>query len=357
MRAIYEPSVREVHTDSEFISILEQVLEELYDDHIALTSNTSHSPRIVPSDTDIWAEWRSGEAVIAAVRPGFPAATSGLVPGMRIIAFNGIKIRDAVSARLGRSLSHIDLHAENWALRKVVAGHRGETRVFTVEDRLSSRDPLHVSVAPEGFDIALQAHHKSDLKWSTMEDRFGYVAMGPSLDDQAVFRFDEALRAFRQTDGLLIDLRRVGGGHTGGVEGVAGRLLRRRRVYQRTEPRRGEIFLSRVYPRVDWHLAHPAAGWLNAIASSVFPWGTWSYDAPVVLLVHPWTGSAGEGLAISLEALERTVVVGTPMAGLDGSVFNDRLPNTKIGFQISKQKVLNGTIAGQTGQFVGSFAA
>ena len=42
------------------------------------------------------------------------------------------------------------------------------------------------------------------------------------------------------------------------------------------------------------------------------------------------------------------------MAGLDGSVFNDRLPNTKIGFQISKQKVLNGTIAGQTGQFVGS---
>ena len=148
---------------------------------------------------------------------GIPSGHIGLGSGDAYHRFQwdqdqGRRIRPV---REDRSL-HIDLHAENWALRKVVAGHRGETRVFTVEDRLTSRDPLHVSVAPEGFDIALQAHHKSDLKWSTMEDRFGYVAMGPSLDDQAVFRFDEALRALRQTDGLLIDLRRVGGGHTGG---------------------------------------------------------------------------------------------------------------------------------------------
>ncbi|MDE3000081.1 MAG: S41 family peptidase [Gemmatimonadota bacterium] len=145
--------------------------------------------------------------------------------------------------------------------------------------------------------------------------------------------FDSSLEALRDTDGLILDLRKAGGGNTGVVEGIIGRLIDRERVYQRTMPHNGKPFLSRVRPR-----------------------GEWQYERPLVVLVNRWTGSAGEGLAISLDALDRATVVGTKMAGLEGSVLTMRMPQTGIAFQCTKQKVFNGTLTGDPAaqEFTGS---
>ena len=90
--------------------------------------------------------------------------------------------------------------------------------------------------------------------------------------------------------------------------------------------------------------------------SRVKPGGDWQYKQPVVILVNRWTGSAGEGLAISLDALGSATVVGTRMAGLEGSVYTMRMPHTGIGFQCTRQKVFNGTLKGDPAarNFVGS---
>ena len=65
---------------------------------------------------------------------------------------------------------------------------------------------------------------------------------------------------------------------------------------------------------------------------------------PLVVLVGPWTGSAGEGLAISLSALGRARTVGLKMAGLEGGVFRRQMPRTNLGFQITGEKIQNGVL-------------
>ena len=331
VREIYRPQIQSISTKSEFIAMVEQVLEELYDDHIHLNTHTSSSPNVVPSRTDIWAEWTDGRAIVTGIRPGFPADSAGLRPGMEIFGFNGMPIEDAVRKRMGRAIVEADDDIKDWTLRKVLAGFRNQARTIEV---MSQGDSSRFAIPPEQFDIAHRSQHQSNLDFRFLDDRIGYVAIKGTLVDNGLLKsFDGALEELTETDGLILDLRKVGGGNTGVVEGIIGRLIDRERVYQRTVPRVGKPFLSRVRPI-----------------------GKWQYANPVVILVNRWTGSAGEGLTISLESLDRATVVGTKMAGLEGSVFTVRMPNTGIGFQYTNQKIFNGTLKGDPAsrEFVGS---
>ena len=49
VREIYRPQLSSVTTRDGFVALLESVLEELYDFHTHLNTNTAASPRIVPS--------------------------------------------------------------------------------------------------------------------------------------------------------------------------------------------------------------------------------------------------------------------------------------------------------------------
>lgn len=331
VREIYRPEVQSISTKLEFVALLEKGLEELYDDHIHLNTHTASSPNIVPSRTDVWAEWSDGRAIVTGIRPGFPADAAGLRPGMEILRFNGMPIEVAVQKRMGRSIVDADDDIKGWALRRVLAGYRNQIRRFEFLDGGETR---RITIPPEQFDIANPSQHQSKLDFQILDDRIGYMAINGTLVDNGLLKsFDDAIEEMSETDGLILDLRKVGGGNTRVVERIIGRLIDRERVYQRTVPRNGEPYLSRVRPR-----------------------GEWQYERPLVVLVNRWTGSAGEGLAISLDALDRATVVGTKMAGLEGSVFTMRMPNTGIGFQYTNQKIFNGTLKGDPAsrKFVGS---
>ena len=135
VKEIFRPQIRTISTKSEFVALLEKVLEELYDDHIHLNTHTASSPNIVPSRTDIWAEWIDDKAIVTGIRPGFPAAAAGLRPGMEILRFNGVPIGEAVRERMGRTIVQAGDEIKGWTLRKVLAGYRNQTRTIEYRDR------------------------------------------------------------------------------------------------------------------------------------------------------------------------------------------------------------------------------
>src|ERR1043165_9348165 len=61
---LYRGDLPQVHDRNQFVTLLEHVIDELYDPHSQLNTNTNKSYRLVPSGTDLWAEWRDGQAVI-----------------------------------------------------------------------------------------------------------------------------------------------------------------------------------------------------------------------------------------------------------------------------------------------------
>jgi C-terminal processing protease CtpA/Prc len=64
-----------------------------------------------------------------------------------------------------------------------------------------------------------------------------------------------------------------------------------------------------------------------------------SWTAPVVAVVDHWTGSMGEGVAVGLDAMQRAVAIGTPMAHLAGAVSDFILPLTGIALAIPTEQI------------------
>jgi C-terminal processing protease CtpA/Prc len=323
VREIYRPQISSVTTPREFVALLETVLEELYDFHTHLNTNTPSSPRLVPSGTDIWAEWRGERALITEVRRGERAHRAGVREGMLIVAINGVAIEEAVRLRLGKSLRSIDVEAKNWALRALLAGRRNEKRSIEVIDA-GRRRRISIDDESAGATKPLLEHRRIGAE-------IGYIRINNSLGNTDLIKlFDAALADLRSTRGLVLDLRDTpSGGNTTVARGIMGRFIGREMPYQKHSIPAEE---RRYGTRRSW-------------IEMVSPRGEFTYTAPVVVLANHWTGSMGEGMTIGMDGMRRATVVGTEMARLVGATSGIRLPHTGIGVTFPTEKLfhVNGT--------------
>lgn len=326
VREIYRPRISSVKTKGDFIQFIEAVLEELYDFHTHLNTNTASSPRLVPSGADLWAEWSGPVAVITEVRPGSSAEKAGLRAGMQVLSLNGVTADEATSRRLGRSLTRVDHDARNWALRALLAGRHNESRrievladhtrrTLLIKDQLSDQQPNSASL----------------LEFRRLAGGIGYIRIHNSLGNTGLIKeFDEALAALRTTRALILDLRDTpSGGNTTVARGIMGRFIRREMPYQKHSlPAEERLYGTK-------------RSWLELVS----PRGQFTYTARVVVLVSHWTGSMGEGMAVGMNGIKRATVVGTRMAGLVGATSQITLPHTRIGVNFPTEKLshVNGT--------------
>jgi carboxyl-terminal processing protease len=322
VREIYRPRIIAVKTQGDFVALLESVLEELYDFHTHLNTNTASSPRLVPSGSDIWAEWISGKAIVTEVRPDSDAEKAGIRIGMQIASINRISVEEAVDLRMGKSLRSRDESARNWALRILLAGRRNErrsigmvsngaVRVFTIDNQPAGKLP----------------ETKSLLDYRRIEKDVGYIRINNSLGDTNLIKqFDLALAALKNTRGLILDLRNTpSGGNTTVARGIMGRFIHREMPYQK-----------HIIPAEDRENGTQRS-WIELVS----PRGEFTYTAPVVVLVNHWTGSMGEGITIGMDGMKRATIAGTEMARLVGATSSIKLPNTGVGVNFPTEKLFH----------------
>lgn len=315
VKALYRPLLAGVKTRSEFVSLLERVLDELYDNHASLNTNLKTSPRLVPTGIDLWAEWSNGGAVITQIRRGFSAEQAGLKVGMEIISINRLPVKDAVARRLPKSLKTVNDDAKNWALRAVLAGTHDKLRTITARSRRGV-------IAVYKLDLPTQTkvddyQYTPRVEGKMLPGGIGYIKINDLISPEIVAQFDSALDRVRTSRGLILDLRDIPrGGNTDVAEPIMGRLVDRQMGYQQVVPLHDPQYIKEVSPR-----------------------GTWTYRSPIVVLVNRWTASMAEGMAIGLDGMKRATIVGTRMAGLNGGIFNLELPHTKIGVTYAGERL------------------
>jgi C-terminal processing protease CtpA/Prc len=317
--ALYRSDVAAVTNRTDFVRVMERVVDELYDHHAQLKVNTASSPRLVPAQADLWAEWRGTKAIVVEVRDASDAARAGIRPGDEIVALNGVPIEALVDRRMGRSYPHSEPRARDWALRAVLAGIHGSGRDLVLDGRGGRR-----TVTLPGRD-QFPCVGRAPLTSSRLPLNIGLVRFNDSLGDAAtIAAFDEALDGLRDAAALIVDLRDTpSGGNTSVARGILGRFVDRETPYQK------HVLPSEQRQTGVWR------GWVELVA----PRGPFRFTKPVAVLVDHWTGSMGEGLAMGFDAAIGAKIVGTPMAGLLGATYTITLPRTGIAINIPAERL------------------
>lgn len=184
----------------------------------------------------------------------------------------------------------------------------------TVEDRIYGED---ATVTGNGV-----------IAYRTVADRFGYVyvpGMGgfaetPDEDvAMAGQALDEALSAFSELDGVIVDVRFNDGGSDAISLALAGRFADRKRPVFTFETRDGDGFT----PRRDYY---------------VEPSGPAQFTKPVVVLTSELSVSAAETFTLAMRALPHVTLVGETTSGGLSNMMLRNLPNG-FGFGLPFERV------------------
>src|SRR4030095_9318202 len=308
VKTIYKPLVDTITNENSFIAVLENVFYELYDHHASLNTNRAESERLVPSGTDIWAEYVNGKPTIMEVRAGSGAQKAGIRAGMELTGCNNIPIQKAIETFLPRCLRSPDDEAKNCALRLLLAGNHSGSRKITVSEHGQQQD-VHPD---EPVNLLETKNEKPEIESKILKENVGDILINNSLGATALIHlFDSVLTRLKDTRALILDLRNTpGGGNTAVARSILGRFITQEGFYQKHEltSEEKETGIKR--------------SWIEIVSPR-----TPVYEKPLVVLVDHWTGSVGEGIAIGFDALKRATIIGTRMAGLNGAVYSFRMPN------------------------------
>lgn len=328
VKEVYLPLAENAADRNELITIFENAIEELYDNHFALNTNLNTSTRLVPSGLDIWAEYIDGKAIVTEVRKGFSGDKAGVKNGMEIISINGIPVTQAVNERIGKCITSIDTEVRNYALRQLLAGTYLVQRIIEFKQ---NGEVFTVNLDEANGDRKSNKESDSLLEFRIIEGDIGYIKFNNSLGDTKVIQlFDDALNELKETGALIIDLRETPGGGTSVVaRGIMSRFITSEMPYQK-----------HILPIEEKEYGIKRS-WLELVS----PRGPFTYEKPVVLLVNHWTGSMGEGITIGFDALGAAKIAGTKMAGLIGAISGCQTANTKIPYSLPTEQLyhINGT--------------
>ncbi|WP_276090390.1 S41 family peptidase [Pedobacter sp. JY14-1] len=322
LRPVYQAQVDTVSTRNGFVRILEKAINELYDHHCSLNTNTPASSRLIPTGTDLWASYHDGKPVIDEVRIGMGADKVGIQAGMEIMAINDLEVAKAILPYLAHTRT---AEAWNFALRLALAGNHIDKRKITVKTISGTRDFF-----PDQDGLLLEHIEYPAMVQSKTSHEIDYIKINNFLyDNQLIPRFDSVLNASLEKKALIIDLRETpSGGNTSVARAILGRFISKEQCYQKHE----------------LYAEERETGIKRSWVEIVSPRGV-TYNGKVVILANHWTGSISEGITIAFDGMKRATVIGTELARLNGAVESFRMPGTKIGFNISTERLyhINGT--------------
>lgn len=322
LKPIYSKQIDTVTSRNSFVTIIEKAFYELYDHHCSLRTNTPLSRRLVPTGTDIWAEYKNGKPVIVEVRKGFGAEKVGIKAGMEIVALNDVPVGDAIQLFLAHTVND---ESKSFALRLLLAGNHIAKRKITL--RTSSGI---VNFFPDQDGMMLEHIDYPEMVEAKAFGTIGYIKINNFLYDNALIpKFDSVLNSQLQKKAIIIDLRETpSGGNTAVARAILGRFISKEHFYQKHElyAEEKETGIKRSWQEI------------------VSPRGI-TYSRPLVIIADHWTGSISEGITIAFDGMKRATIIGTQLARLNGAVESFMMPNTKIGFNFTTERLyhINGT--------------
>ncbi len=306
-----------VHDQAGLLRYAEHALIALADHHAITGSSFSDSWAVTPSYSDLWIEPQGQAWLITAVRANSPAEIAGVQPGDRLTAAGDQTTAQAVVAFWREIGMSAEGDRAGYAARVLAAGRRDRPRDLTITAADGTTRRLSL---PSLYTL----RRDRPAVESRLDDGALIVRINDALGDRAtITAFDAALATATEGQTIVIDLTETpSGGNTVVARAIMGWFVDAPAAYQ-IHSLPAEARETGIERR-----------WIE----QVLPRPGKRHHGPVEVRVGRWTGSMGEGLAIGLHA-QGARVVGQPMAGLLGAIYDLRLPRTGLVVKIPVERL------------------
>ena len=297
IRTRYRPRIEAAKDDQEFYMLMSQMTGELHDAHTRFNSpeqwknykkQQGVSSGISVDDVD-------GKAVVTAVRRDSSAARSGIEPGMVILSVDGKPIAERVSEiEKSKPPSSSERATRMLSYGRLFAGPPGSELRLTLERADGSR-----------FDVTLRRQiysSASEVSTDVLPSGNAYIRFD-GFQPAITKGFRQALERFRNTPGLVIDLRRNGGGDLGVLLPIASYFFDKKTLFAKDQTRSGKPlseFAGIFRLPLELYVGRP---------------GDQIYSGPVVILVDARSASSSEVFAAGMQDSRRAKIVGSQSCG------------------------------------------
>jgi carboxyl-terminal processing protease len=289
----YSPEAAAAKSDQEFYAVLSRMTSELHDAHTRFSSPEQW--KIVKKQQGVGAGFSDGQIVVTSVRARSSAADAGIVPGMVLISVDG----QAVSERLSeleksRPASSSDRATRLVAFARLLAGPSGSTLKVTLLTANGAK--LNLALPRQVYSVA------SKVTSERLPSGNGYIRFD-SFDQSTTKEFREALTKFRTAPGVVIDLRRNGGGDLAVLMPIAGYFFDKKTLFAKDATRSGKPlseFAGFFKLPLDLYVGKP---------------GDQLFSGPVAILVGPRSASSAEVFAAGMQESRRAMIIGSATCG------------------------------------------
>ena len=293
----YLPRVDATTSDQEFYSLMSEMTSELHDAHTRFSSpeqwkSVKRQQGITPG---LAVDQVQGQTVVTSVVPGSSAARAGIQPGMVVLALDGEPVQTRLAEILRTSFFSSSEQATHLLLyRKLLAGPRGSTvRVQLQREDGSIFEPV---VTREVYSAL------SDVAAYVLPSGNVYLRFD-SFQRSVSNQFKEALKKYRNSPGVIIDLRRNGGGELLALLSIAGYFFDQKTLFVKDATRSGKP------------LSEFAGLWKLPLQLYVGKRGGQLYSGPVAILIDARSASSSEVFAAGMQETHRATIVGTQSCG------------------------------------------
>jgi carboxyl-terminal processing protease len=297
VHARYKPLVDATKDDREFYGLLSHMTGELHDAHTRF--NSPEQWRNIKKQQGVGSglslDEIDGKVVVTSIRQDSYAAHVGIEPGMVILTIDGKPVGERI-AEVERA--------------KAVSSTSRATSMFTYSRLLAG---------PADSEVKLGLERADGSRFETEVRRQVYSAVPNLATDttpagNAYIRFDafqpsitkefrQALERFRNSPGLIVDLRRNGGGDLGVLVPIAGYFFDKKILFAKDETRSGKP------------LSEFVGIWRLPLDLYVGRSGDQIYSGPVVVLIDSRSASSSEVFAAGMQDSQRARIVGSQSCG------------------------------------------
>lgn len=324
----YRPLIAAAQEDKVFYELIHKMLFELNVSHIGVIppDDKEQIEPVLSADGSVGIDVRllGEEAVITSVRPGSPGAQAGLRPGFVVEGIDGRTVQQIAD----ETLQIPPRHERNRRKRVTAAllsrlyGPAGEAVSIAYLDEEGKLHEQRITRAGREGRIALDPALPPffvEFEARRLEGNIGYVRFNAFLPPVHE-RFPEAVASFRDTRGLIVDLR----GNHGGVFEVRKALA---------EQLNGERVLFWSYKGRD----STREAYLEPARDA--------YTGPLVVLIDVMSLSSAEEFSGAMQAIDRAVIVGERSAGICVVANWMQLPNgATFMYPVEQTRTADGTV-------------